>query len=277
MTTVRRIRDCVTPCRDLVLRRGAGVAGRCPLHPPPPMTRDVRRSCRLVDPGEVTYAPQGSHSKAVPWHGHAQSGGSLNRTDGLPRRIVAPVELVLASAAAFQGSLQAFVRFARLAHGADDGSRSVSLPAAVRAGARASRTSAGRILATPPHVGASLRTHGDVLPRQCDQEQSMPERCPPPGVLLVLPFLDGPRTVVVVAGQADQATAARLHEELIDTVSCGTRSLVVDLTDLASCDPQGADALTRAVQVAEARGVAVTLRGQSAQVAQMLRTYPHRA
>lgn len=105
----------------------------------------------------------------------------------------------------------------------------------------------------------------------------MTEQCPPPGVLLVLPFLDGPRTVVVVAGEADQATAARLQEQLIDTVGCGTRSLVVDLTDLASCDLQGVDALTRAVRVAEARGVSVTLRGQSSHVAQMLRTYAHRA
>ena len=105
----------------------------------------------------------------------------------------------------------------------------------------------------------------------------MSEQCPPQGRLIVLPFLDGPRTVVVVAGEVGLATAARLREQLIDTVCYGTRSLVVDLSDLASCDPQGADALDQAMQVAEARGVSVSLRGQSSQVAQMLQTYAHRA
>ena len=96
------------------------------------------------------------------------------------------------------------------------------------------------------------------------------------GALVVLPFLDGPRTVVVVAGEADGATAPRLREQLIDTLACGTRSLVVDLTDLAGCDPQGVDALTAALQVAEARGVAVSLRGQSPQVAVLLQAHGHR-
>ena len=104
----------------------------------------------------------------------------------------------------------------------------------------------------------------------------MAEQRRPQGGLIVLPFLDGPRTVVVIAGEADLATAASLQEQPISTVGCGTRSLVVDLTDLAACDPQGVDALDRAVQVAQARGVSVTLRGQSPQVAQMLRTHAHR-
>ena len=102
------------------------------------------------------------------------------------------------------------------------------------------------------------------------------EQCRPQGALVVLPFLDGPRTVVVVAGTADVATAARLQEQLVENVRLGTRSLVVDLTDLAFCDPRGVDALTEAVQVAQARGVAVSLRGQSTQVAQMLQTHAHR-
>lgn len=95
----------------------------------------------------------------------------------------------------------------------------------------------------------------------------------PYGALVVLPFLDGPRTVVVVAGEADGATAPRLREQLIGTLAHGTRSLVVDLSDLAGCDPQGVDALTAALQVAESRGVAVSLRGQSAQVASLLQTH----
>lgn len=99
----------------------------------------------------------------------------------------------------------------------------------------------------------------------------------PHGGLIVLPLLDGPRTVVVIAGDADVATASRLQEQLIGTLAFGTRSLVVDLTDLAGCDLQGASALSTAVQAAEARGVAVSLRGESPHVAQVLRTYAHRS
>lgn len=98
----------------------------------------------------------------------------------------------------------------------------------------------------------------------------------PNGALVVLPFLDGPRTVVVVAGEADVATAPKLREQLIGTLAYGTRSLVVDLSDLAGCDPQGLAALTAALDVAEARGVAVSLRGQSPQVTQLLQGYAHR-
>ena len=110
------------------------------------------------------------------------------------------------------------------------------------------------------------------MTQQCPPQERPPQERPPQGVLIVLPFLDGPRTVVVVAGKADGATASSLQEQLIRTVGSGTRSLVVDLTDLAFCDPQGVDALSTAVRVAEDRGVAVSLRGQSPQVAQMLRT-----
>lgn len=99
----------------------------------------------------------------------------------------------------------------------------------------------------------------------------------PPGALLVLPFLDGPRTVVVVAGDVDVVSAPKLQEELIGTLVCGTRSLVVDLSDLAGCDSQGVRALSTAVQVAQARGVAVTLRGESPQVAGLLQALGHRA
>jgi anti-anti-sigma regulatory factor len=94
--------------------------------------------------------------------------------------------------------------------------------------------------------------------------------------LVVMPFLDGPRTVVVVAGDAGTATAARLREQLIGALAFGTRSLVVDLTDLAGCDRHGADALSEAVRFAEARGTAVSLRGQSPHVAQLLGTQDHR-
>lgn len=96
-------------------------------------------------------------------------------------------------------------------------------------------------------------------------------RCSPLSeALVVLPFLDGRRTVVVLAGRADTASAARLHEQLIRSVSGTTRSLVVDLTDLTVGDPQGVDALHDAVQQAQGRGVAVSLRGQSPHLEQLL-------
>ena len=104
----------------------------------------------------------------------------------------------------------------------------------------------------------------------------MTETRPPQSGLIVFPFPDGPRTVVVVAGESGPSTAASLREQLIGSLGCGTRSLVLDLTDLAVCDPQGVAALSGAVEVAEARGVSVSLRGQSPQVSQLLQTYDHR-
>ena len=100
----------------------------------------------------------------------------------------------------------------------------------------------------------------------------MPEQRAPYDALVVLPFADGPRTVVVVAGDVDGGSAARLRDQLLRTIGFGTRSLVVDLNDLGVCDPQGTEALTAAVQVAQARGVAVRLRGEPPDVAQRLRT-----
>lgn len=93
---------------------------------------------------------------------------------------------------------------------------------------------------------------------------------PSPRALVVLPFLDGRRTVVVLAGRADTASAARLHEQLIRSVGGTTRSLVVDLSDLTVGDPEGVDALHGAVQEAQGRGVAVSLRGQSPHLEQLL-------
>ena len=104
----------------------------------------------------------------------------------------------------------------------------------------------------------------------------MAERAVPHGDLVVMPFLDGSRAVVVVAGEADVATAPRLQDQVIRSLGCRARSLLLDLSDLASYDQHGVDALSRAVQAAEARGVAVSIRGQSAQLARMLPTYAHR-
>lgn len=93
---------------------------------------------------------------------------------------------------------------------------------------------------------------------------------PPSGSLVVLPFLDGRRTVVVLAGRADTASAARLHEQLIRSVGRTTRSLVVDLSDLTVGDPEGVEALHGAVQEARGRGVAVSLRGQTPHLERLL-------
>lgn len=82
----------------------------------------------------------------------------------------------------------------------------------------------------------------------------------PPGRLLVLPFYDGPRVVVVLAGEADVSNAARLRDRLLGCVTHGPRSLDVDASDLTFCDLQGLDALTDALDVAERSGVAVSVR-----------------
>lgn len=82
----------------------------------------------------------------------------------------------------------------------------------------------------------------------------------PPGRLLVLPFFDGPRVVVVLAGEADLSNAARLRDRLLACVSHGPRSLVVDARDLTFCDLHGLDALSEAMAVAERSGVSVTVR-----------------
>ena len=101
----------------------------------------------------------------------------------------------------------------------------------------------------------------------------MTEQSPTRDGLVVMPFADGRRTVVVVAGEAAVSTAPRLHDQVVGSLAYRARSLVLDLTDLGFCDLHGVDALRAAVQEAEARGVSVSLRGPSPQVAQMLRTY----
>lgn len=92
--------------------------------------------------------------------------------------------------------------------------------------------------------------------------------------LVVLPFLDGRRAVVVVAGEADRATASRLRDQVIGSLGCRARSLVLDLTDLAVRDTEGSAALRGAVAAAQERGVAVSVRGPSPDVARVLPTCP---
>lgn len=74
------------------------------------------------------------------------------------------------------------------------------------------------------------------------------------GRLLVLAMPKRQHVVVLVAGEADRATALLLREKLVDSLLYRPRSLVVDATDLTSCDPHGLDALLDAVAMAERSG-----------------------
>lgn len=94
--------------------------------------------------------------------------------------------------------------------------------------------------------------------------------------IVVMPFPDGARTIVVIAGEADVSTASSLQHGVIGTLAYGGRHLVLDLTDLDFCDLHGVDALSAAMSEAEGRGMAVSMRGQSPQVARLLRTYAGR-
>lgn len=82
----------------------------------------------------------------------------------------------------------------------------------------------------------------------------------PAGPLLVLPFPDGERVVVLLSGEADLSTAAVLREELERSLAFRAPSLVIDARELTFCDLSGLDALHDAVDVAEQSGVTVTLR-----------------
>ncbi len=87
-----------------------------------------------------------------------------------------------------------------------------------------------------------------------------PSSSVPPGRLLVLPFYDGPRVVVVLAGEVAAWNAARLRDRLLGCVSHGRRSMTVDASDLTVCDQQGRDALTDTLDAVERSGVTVTVR-----------------
>lgn len=92
----------------------------------------------------------------------------------------------------------------------------------------------------------------------------------------MLPFPTGPELVVVVAGEADLATAGQLRAELVAALGNRPRTMVVDVADLAFCDLQGLDALNDAARVAQDAGVTVALRGMSAQLAWLHRRFPWR-
>lgn len=80
-----------------------------------------------------------------------------------------------------------------------------------------------------------------------------------PGRLLVLAVPVRQHVDVLVAGHADRATAQHLRERLVDALFYRPRSLVVDATDVTSCDLSGLHALVDAVAVIERSGVHVTV------------------
>lgn len=79
------------------------------------------------------------------------------------------------------------------------------------------------------------------------------------GRLLVLAVPEQQHVVVLVAGEVDRASAQLLHDKLVDSLFYRPRSLVVDATDLTSCDAHGLDALFDFVAIAERCGTRVTL------------------
>ena len=83
------------------------------------------------------------------------------------------------------------------------------------------------------------------------------------GRLLVLAVPKQQHLVVLVAGDADRATALMLREKLVDSLFYRPRSLVLDATDLTSCDAHGLDALLDFVAMAEVSGTQVTIQRSS--------------
>lgn len=91
------------------------------------------------------------------------------------------------------------------------------------------------------------------------------------GRLLVPAVPKRPHLVVLVAGEADLASAMRLRDGLVDCLVYRPRSLVVDATDLTFCDLTGLDALLDGVEIVKRSGAHVTIR-PSAQLAWLMAT-----
>jgi anti-anti-sigma factor len=98
-----------------------------------------------------------------------------------------------------------------------------------------------------------------------------------PGWLRVFPFPNDVHLVLVVAGDADINTAAELTEQIAAAIALGHSPLIVDVSDLDFCDLSGLDVLNAAVEEAEKRGIVMTIRGMSPQLAWLHRTFPVQA
>ena len=95
-----------------------------------------------------------------------------------------------------------------------------------------------------------------------------------PSELMVIALKVTEQHVLVVVGEAALDTAERLRSQLIEMLPDKASSVIVDLGSLDFCDLHGLDALHDATQVAHDAGVALTLRGMSAQLSWLHRTYP---
>ena len=84
-------------------------------------------------------------------------------------------------------------------------------------------------------------------------------------------------TVLVVAGEADLATAGQLRAQLDQArARAGCGALVVDVADLSSCDLYGLDVLQQARCGAVAADVPFSLRGARPGLTWLDRRFPHR-
>ena len=82
--------------------------------------------------------------------------------------------------------------------------------------------------------------------------------------------LPAARTIVRLRGALDVAAAPALRERLIETLHPGARLLVLDLSQVPSCDPAGLAVLVGMQHRARLLGIAVRLAAPSLPVAKLL-------
>lgn len=82
---------------------------------------------------------------------------------------------------------------------------------------------------------------------------------------------------IVVSGDADTTTSGALQTQIVAALPGADRPATIDLSRLTFCDLSGMDALEGAISVAEARGTAVTVRGESELLAWMRETFAPRS
>ena len=80
--------------------------------------------------------------------------------------------------------------------------------------------------------------------------------------------------VLVVVGEADTATATSLYDQLVRALPTPPRPVVVELGALTFCGLSGLDALRDVERCADAAGVPLSFRGQSAQLQWLQRFAP---
>jgi anti-anti-sigma factor len=79
-------------------------------------------------------------------------------------------------------------------------------------------------------------------------------------------------TVARLSGDLDISAAAALRASLHRLLLPGTRLVMIDLSDVPSCDLAGLAVLIGAQRSAAARGITVRVTGPSPQVAELLRS-----